>query len=359
MKSKLQLDWQLILPVFILFSLSLASLYSIQPQTALFQLFFLLISLPLFLLFSSFHYQDQPKLAPIYAIGSLIFLILPFVFGVVTRGSLRWIQIGSFTLQPSELVKPFLVIIFASFLNQQKKAKPLSTLFTYLSLLIIPAFLVFKQPDLGSSLVIMFSGLSILFISQLPLIYFTLIFLLAALILPLTWKLLRNYQKQRLTSFLNPYADPRGSGYNIIQSLIAVGAGGLWGRGLGRGLQSQLQFLPERHTDFIFATIAEELGLFGGAILLLAYFGLLFRIFMIARRCQDNLGRLIAIGIFALLFFQGTVNIAMNLGLLPITGVTLPFVSAGGSSMLASIISLGIINNISSQQKHRPTFEIK
>lgn len=359
MKSGLKLDWQLILPSLILIFLSLTVLYSIKVQLALSQFLFMAVSLPFFFIFASFDYQKHYYLYKIYAVFSFLLLLLPFIFGVVSRGSMRWVQLGNYTLQPSEIIKPFLIIILASFLIEFKKQKPLIVLIAYSFLLFLPVILVFKQPDLGSSLVILFAGLMTLFFSSLPLMCL-LLFPLAFLIsLPILKNFLKDYQKQRIFSFLNPFSDPQGTGYHIIQSLIAIGSGGLWGRGLGRGLQSQLQFLPERQTDFIFAGIAEELGLWGSAILIFAYFFILLKAFLIAKNSSDDYGRLMAMGIFGLLFCQGFINLAMNLGLLPITGVTLPLVSAGGSSLLASLIILGILNNISIHQKIRPTVEIK
>ncbi|HKZ34994.1 MAG TPA: FtsW/RodA/SpoVE family cell cycle protein, partial [Patescibacteria group bacterium] len=166
------------------------------------------------------------------------------------------------------------------------------------------------------------------------------------LVLPGIWFLLREYQKQRIFSFLNPYADPLGTGYNVIQSTIAVGSGQLFGRGLGRGTQSRLQFLPEYHTDFIFATLAEELGFFGSILLLFLFFFLIFHVFETARSAPNTFGVFIAIGVGAMILFQVCVNVGMNIGIIPITGITLPLVSYGGSSLLATLISLGLVASV-------------
>jgi len=341
MTSRQSVDLKIIIPTLILLVFSLTSLGSISSKLAISQLIFFIIGSLLFYFFSKFDYKNHQHLINIYSVSSLVLLIMPFIFGAVTRGSVRWIQIGSLTLQPSEIIKPFLIIIFSYFLAQ----KP--DFLKYLGLLIIPAFLIFKQPDLGSALVVAVFWLAILFASDLPL-YLPLSLLLGALGLsPLIYKFLKPYQQQRIISFLNPYTDPKASGYHVIQSTIAVGSGGLLGRGLGSGTQSQLQFLPERHTDFIFALIAEELGLIGAIILLITFFFLLKHLLNIAKHAPDKFSQLITVGMFTMLFFQVTVNIAMNLGLLPITGITLPLVSAGGSSVLATMIALGIIHNIS------------
>jgi rod shape determining protein RodA len=353
MTSRSALDWQLIIPSLILLVFGLAALGSISLNLALTQFIFIIIGGLIFFFFSKFHYQNHRHLISLYTIGSLVFLILPFLFGAVTRGSIRWIQIGSLTLQPSEIIKPFLIIIFASLLAQK------TNLLTYFSYLLIPAFLIFKQPDLGSTLVVMAIWLGMLFISDLPVIYPLGLLLAGFGLSPLIYKFLKPYQQQRIISFLNPYADPKASGYHVIQSTIAVGSGGLWGRGLGHGTQSQLQFLPERHTDFIFALIAEEMGLFGSIILLVTYFFLLKRLLNIAQQAPDKFSQLITIGVFSMIFFQAIVTIAMNLGLLPITGITLPLVSSGGSSLLATMIGLGIVHNIYLHSSPRKLLEIR
>jgi len=354
MTSRRALDWQLIIPAFILLAFGLAGLGSISLNLALTQLIFILISLLFFYLFSRFHYQNHQALIKIYTFGSLVFLLLPFLFGAVTRGSVRWIQIAGLTLQPSEIIKPFLIVVLAHLLSQKKPH-----FFKLLFYLFLPAFLIFKQPDLGSTLVVMAIWLGMLLVSSLPLLLPLSLILGTLGLSPLIYKFLQPYQQQRILSFLNPYADPQRSGYHVIQSTIAIGSGGLLGRGLGHGTQSQLQFLPERHTDFIFALLAEELGLIGALILLLTCFFLLKRLLTIAKHAPDKFSQLIIIGVFTMLFFQSSVTIAMNLGLLPITGITLPLVSAGGSSLLATLIGLGMVHNISLNSNLKISLEIK
>jgi len=353
MTRRFNLDWQLIIPTLVLLAFGLAGLGSISLDLLLTQLIFILIGSAFFYFFSRFHYQNHRHLINIYSLGALIFLLLPFLFGAVTRGSIRWIQIGPLTLQPSEIIKPFLIIIFASLLSQK------SSFINYLAYLILPVFLIFKQPDLGSTLVVMAIWLGILLASDLPTILPFGLLLTGLGLSPLVYRFLKPYQQQRILSFFSPYTDPKGSGYHMIQSTIAVGSGGLWGRGLGHGTQSQLRFLPERHTDFIFALIAEEMGLIGSVILLLTYFILLKRLLTIAQHAPDKFSQLITLGVFTMLFFQATVTIAMNLGLLPITGITLPLVSAGGSSLLATMIALGITYNISLHSLPKKALEIK
>lgn len=344
----------LLISVIVILILSLLSLTAISPQYGISQSIFIIPAALAGLFFAKMPYGLHKFLIKIYAVSSLILLILPILFGEITRGAVRWLQIGSLTLQPSEIIKPFLIIIFSYYLSTKNKK-----LWQYFLLLLVPAVLIFKQPDLGSALVIMAIWLGILFASKISMKLLLFLFLIAGLVSPLVWYQLKPYQQQRLTSFINPYADPKISGYHVIQSVISIGSGGFFGLGLGRGTQSQLQFLPERQTDFIFASLAEELGFIGAIILLTAYFFLLKRLLEIILKAPDEFGRLIATGVFSLIFFQTVVNIGMNLGLLPITGITLPLVSSGGSSLLTVFICLGLVYNINFASRENKPLEIK
>jgi len=340
---------KLVLPIIILLILSTLSLLSVGWTLALNQLGLIGLGVVIFFIFSKIPYDTHRLLVKIYAGVSLVLLLLPFLFGELTRGAVRWISLGLFTLQPSELVKPLLIIIFSSLLAVKARLGP------YLLALVIPAALIFKQPDLGSTLLVSAIWLGMLFVSRIKIL--TLIILLAVLAIasPVGWHQLKPYQQARWRSFINPYTDPQASGYHLIQSVISIGSGGLFGRGFGRGTQAQLQFLPERHTDFIFASWAEETGLAGSIILLLVYFWLLNSILGISRLAPDELGRLIGMGVFCLIFFQGFVNLGMNLGLVPVTGITLPLVSSGGSSLLGIAACLGLVENIRClSQNQRP-----
>ena len=346
------MDRGLIFPAVGVLLIGLLALGSMSPALLVSQLVFLGIGLLAFWFFSHFDYLNHQYLLKHYAVGGLVLLLLPFLFGIATRGAVRWIPLGSFTLQPSEIIKPFLILILAWFLSRSApKLLELKTGLIYLGLLAVPALLIFKQPDLGSALVVAAIWLVMLLMSKAPKTYLVILLLLAAVVSPLTWRFLADYQKQRLTSFIDPYADPKVSGYQLSQSVVAVGSGGFLGRGLGHGFQSQLNFLPERQTDFVFATIAEELGTLGAGSLLVLYALLLLRLLKIAKNTSDNFSFLIVIGVFALMTIQGMVNIGMNLGLMPITGVTLPLVSAGGSSLLTTLICLGLVYNISTKGK--------
>lgn len=347
-------DWLLAIPSVILFVLSLTIIQSIAPQLVVPQLIFILISAVIFFLISSLDYEI---IYSFHIIGYLLMLgtilILP-IFGVVSRGATRWIQIGNFTLQPSEVIKPFLLLTLSYFSSSQYSHKNI-WIFVFG---FIPVLLIFLQPDLGTSLVLLVGWGSIV-LSQVKLRNLLLILLISAgLIFPIYRYALRDYQRQRLTTFTNPYSDPLGEGYHIIQSIIAVGSGQLIGRGLGHGTQTQLQFLPEHHTDFIFSSISEELGFVGSAVTILLYLALLYRIFQLSQLAVDIKTSLFCISSLAMLGFQIFVNIGMNLGLAPITGITLPLLSYGRSSLLSTAIILGVVSSISKTTRFPKTLVI-
>lgn len=340
----------IVFPVILLTFLSLAVIGSISPELQILQLIFFILG---FIIFFSLLFVDakiiQAIAWPSYFF-SIIFLLLPFFFPEI-RGAHRWISFFSLSIQPAELVKPFLLTFWCYFLKRHSPI--LKTYLLYLILAFIPSLIVFFQPDLGNSIVYLLVALGLLFISQASLYFFlTLLFFLLGL-LPIIWFFLKDYQKLRLVSFLNPQLDTLGTGYNAIQAMIAIGSGQLFGRGLGRGPQSQLRFLPENHTDFIFASLSEELGFFGANLLLFSYFVLLLSLFRLGLRSEHYFTRLFIFAVFFLLLLQITINIGMNLGMLPITGISLPLFSYGGSSLISSLMLLGIINALTSQKKHK------
>lgn len=344
-------DFLLLLSILIIALLGLAIVWSVAPAFLASQLIFFLLGLLAFFFFSLTDYRLFKNYSWLIYLVVLIFLILPFVFGEVTRGAVRWFQVGPVTVQPSEIAKPLLILFLAGFLSRYKILS--------LALVLLPVFLIFKQPDLGSTLVVFAICLGILFALGARIKWLVAGSLLLVMASPLVWRSLADYQKQRILSFVNSQADPLGSGYNLIQSVIAIGSGMIFGRGLGRGTQSHLYFLPERHTDFIFASLAEELGLLGGLLLLALYFWLFLRILKIAGLAEDNFGFLVVSGVFFFLFSQVFINIGMNLGILPITGIPLPLVSTGGSSLLATMISLGLVESVARQRKTEEGIRIK
>lgn len=340
---KPRIDWWLVTPSFFLLVISLVILRSIAPAQLIDQLVFSLIAIVVFVILSLIDYRIFFSLhLPLY-VASVLFLITPLVFGIHSGGALRWLQFGQVSIQPSEIVKPFLLITFAMIAT--------SKYFRRLPLLIIsfllPAGIIFFQPDLGTSLVLGIGWLTI-FVSRLPSVKAALgLMFICLLILPSGWFFLKSYQKDRLLTFVNPYQDPLGRGYHVIQSITAVGSGQFWGRGLGHGTQSQLKFLPERHTDFIFASISEELGFFGSILVLALLFLFLHRIFRLSQTTTDPTAFFFCLACLSLLSFQVFINIGMNLGLAPVTGITLPFLSYGGSSLVSLAIITGLLHSIS------------
>jgi len=281
--------------------------------------------------------------APLGYVASLALLATSYL-GPAIRGATRWITVGGIQLQPSELVKPFLILAFA-WAMRAFPPRTLKGFFLQCGLFVVPFLLVFRQPDLGTSIVYAVSWLSMMIAAGFPIRYVVIGFLGASLLFPIGWRGLHDYQRERITTFINPGEDPKGAGYNAIQSMIAVGSGQLFGRGLGRGTQSHFRFLPEYHTDFIFATLVEELGFFGGFILLLAYGALLWRIIrpLVAGVIEGVIPFVFSVGLFAMILTQIVINAGMNMGLVPITGITLPLVSYGGSSLLSLSVCFGVL----------------
>lgn len=274
----------------------------------------------------------------------LLLLVVVFLLGVETRGSLRWIPLGPLHIQPSEFAKPVLILALANFWSKHRSTW--LNIAKSLGILLPMAVLVFKQPDLGTTLTLGFIWLVLLLASNISFFKLGTMTLVAAAAAPLGWFSLHTYQRERFLSFLDPSRDLLGTNYNVNQSMIAVGSGELIGRGLGRGTQSRLQFLPEFRTDFIFASMAEELGLIGVLITLCLYLLIFFFLFKILMRLKDRLGELIIIGVSSMLFIQIVINMGMNMGIFPITGITLPLMSYGGSSVLTIFASLGLAASV-------------
>src|SRR5216683_2435543 len=288
---------------------------------------------------------------PIYVIVVLL-LIMVLGMGHATGGSKRWINLGLFKLEPSELAKIAVVFVMVRYLREEppKGGWRLRQMIIPFILLGIPAALVLKQPDLGTGLTLVMITITLIFVSGLNWRTMAMLALAGMLAAPLSWHYLKPYQRQRLVTFLNPQADPLGAGYHIIQSEIAIGAGGPFGKGFLNGTQARLNFLPEQHTDFIFAVFAEEFGLAGSIILLTLYASLIARGAWIARHARERFGALLAIGLTAIVFWQVAINIGMATGMLPVVGITLPLVSYGGSSLIAMMAAMGILININTRR---------
>lgn len=350
-------DWYLIIPVFVLVTLSLVTLFSLNPIFFRGEFVLLLLSIFALIFFSQTNYKILKIYAlPIY-IFSLIALTLVLILGIESRGAVRWVEFLGFRVQFSEILKPFLAISLAAYLSNIKIFDFRS--FINIFLLLLPvSFLIFFQPDLGNALIYTIIVVLTVFYLGFSLKYFIISSIPFILSAPILWKLLHSYQRQRVLTFLNPSADPLGQSYNVIQSVIAVGSGMIIGRGIGQGTQSGLRFLPERQTDFIFATISEQLGVIGVIILLVCFGFILYRILYIFLNTNDNFCRIFSAIVFFTFISQIFINIGMNVGLLPIVGVTLPFVSYGGSSLLANFIFLGFLNSITKSLRADRVLEI-
>ncbi|MCM8801625.1 MAG: rod shape-determining protein RodA [Candidatus Omnitrophica bacterium] len=319
------------------------------------QLLWVSLGLSMFLIISHFNYRRiWDWIYPLYGL-SVLFLAMVFLLGITRLGAQRWLKIGWFNFQPTELTKLVMIIVLAGYFSRKspdnisllvKRMNLWQGLILPFILVAIPVGLILEQPDLGSAVMLIFIFICIIYLSEVRLRYI-IIFLLTLLALtPFFWYFLRDYQKERVIVFLNPNIDPLGAGYTIIQSKIAIGSGGLFGKGWLSGTQSQLHFLPESHTDFIFASFTEEWGFLGAIFLLGLYYLLIWQGILVSQRTTDPFGRLICLGISLSLAFQVAINIAMNLGLAPVVGLPLPLMSYGGSSVLVTFISLGLLVNI-------------
>ncbi len=357
-KPFLLFDWYLIIPVIFLVFISLTILFSINPFFLRNQLFALCISVFAFFIFSQITYTDFKHLSlPLY-ISAIVLLVIVYILGFESRGAVRWVEIFGVSLQASEIAKPMLSLAFAGFLAG-KSGSNLKLLFIT-SFFLLPVFvLIYLQPDLGNALVFGIVVIFSLLVYGIPLKWFIISSFPFILSAPTIWNRIHDYQRLRILTFLNPLRDPKGSSYNLIQAIIAVGSGGVFGKGISEGTQSRLKFLPENHTDFIFASLAEKLGFFGSLFVIMLFVFIFFRIYQIFLRTKDIYGQMLVSSAFFFLLVQFFVNIGMNLGLVPIVGLTLPFVSYGGSSLLSSFILIGILSSVSTKNREKKLLEIK
>lgn len=351
------LDWWLFLSVIFLVSISILMLFSGIKHgggdSAFLnkQLFFLGLGIVLMLSVSFFDYRRlKASPAPIILlyIGSLFSLFLIFILGSKVRGSESWFKIGPFSVEPVEFVKIVMLALFAKFFTlRHAEIYRLSHLALSALYMAIPVGLVLLQPDFGSAMLLVSLWIGIMIMAGIKKKHLLFLFITGGVLLSVMWfGFFKQYQKERVLSFLNPLNDPYGSGYNIIQARIAIGSGGVFGTGLGHGSQTRLGFLPEANTDFIFAAIAEELGLVGVFFIFAGYAFLSWRILKIASHAPNNFAKLFCFGFLILIFSQFIINIGMNLGLMPVTGITLPFLSYGGSSLISLFLALGVIQSI-------------
>jgi rod shape determining protein RodA len=355
--SFFNINWGLLTPVIILAILSLTTLFSIDPALFESQLVFFIVGIFAFLFFSQTNYNSVKLYAlPIYII-SIVSLIIVLIVGAETRGSVRWLELFGFRVQFSEILKPFLAISLSSYLSS-KNNYSLKTIFLAICFLIPVILLVFWQPDLGNALIYALVAIVTFVVFGFPFRFFLSGLVILLIFSPVLWNFLHDYQKERILTFLNPN-DPLGLSYNAIQAVIAVGSGMLFGRGLGLGTQSGLRFLPERHTDFIFATLSEELGMVGAILVIITFIFLLYKVFAIFRAQEELFDKTFSAITFSLIFLQFFINIGMNIGILPIVGITLPFLSYGGSSLLSNFILLGILCSMSRRISSHKVLEIR
>ncbi len=355
MKFLNPVNWPILLSSLLLITIGILVIYSSSYELSIQQLIFTIVGIGIFVFVANLDLHLFEKfIKPLYFF-TILLLIAVYILGIETRGSIRWIPLGFFNIQPSEFAKPVLILLLALFWS--RNVPDWKNIFKSLLWIFPFVFLIFKQPDLGSTLTLVAIWLGMLFSSSVQVKKVIILILIAFIVLPTSWVFLRDYQKQRVIGFLQPSVDPLGRGYNLIQSTIAVGSGQIYGRGLGRGTQSRLQFLPEFRTDFIFASIAEEMGLVGSLIILSIYLFLLTYCLKIASDTEDRFNFSLIIGVLSMLLFQVFVNIGMNIGILPITGITLPLISYGGSSLIATLFCLGIVASVSKKKKRTEQVE--
>ena len=360
------LDFSLLIAPLILSTTSIALIYSLVFSSADSSLAFrqgVFVSLGVIAMFAFalIDYRSFRGTWWIFYLLSVLLLVYVEVFGFVSGGAARWIDLGFFKLQPSEIAKIGVIVTLASYFSGKIGRARVRDYIISGILTLVPLILVLREPDLGSGLVLVFIFILTVILSKPSLrktvvfvgivVVFISIFVLAVADVNPLGGLLKDYQRDRVMTFIDPDLDPYGQGYNVRQAQITLGSGGVFGQGLGRGSQSQLKFLPKPHTDFIFAGAGEALGFVGSFVIVLIYLYMIMRVLIVAGRSRDDFGMFIALGVGAMFLFQVCINIGMNLGLTPVTGIPLPFMSYGGSSMLVSFISIGIIQSIYMRHK--------
>ena len=354
-KSKIYFDQYLFISITILSIMGLLFLYSASQgniETIIKQSFFVVLGLILMFILSQVDPDFYKNNALFFLIISIILILLTMIFGKEVNGAKRWLDFGFFTLQSSEIVKIALPVFLAAYLYNKALPISISNSLISMTVIIIIVNLVRIQPDLGTALVIFIAGLYILFLAGLSWRFIGASFSILILSIPFIWNnFLEPFQRQRILTLMDPTADPYGSGWNITQSKIAIGSGGIQGKGYGSGSQAHLDFLPETETDFIFAVIAEEFGFIGACVLMSTFLFIILRCFYLAVNARDRFCRL-TIGGLSLLFISTIfINLAMVVGIIPVVGMPLPFISKGGSSLLSFYIAFGIIISMATHKK--------
>ena len=351
-------DWLLLVDVLVLIGIGLAMIHSatldadgapisLWDDFVFRQAVYAVAGLPIMFAVAAIDYRFYRGASRIiYALG-LVLLGLIFVFGQVRGGAQRWLDLYLFPLQPSELIKIVLILILAMFFaGQQERIERPVNMIASLALALVPMALVYMQPDLGTAIILGGIWFGMAWAAGLALWQFGALGLGGLLAAPSVWFMLEPYMQERILAFFNPHRDPSGESYNVVQALISIGSGGLWGKGFAHGTQSQLHFLRVRHTDFIFSVYAEEFGFVGSILLFLLMGFLLLRLLRAASMARDVHGRLIACGVVMMVFTQTFINLAVNLNILPATGLPLPFISYGGSSLLTMLMGIGLVQSV-------------
>ena len=348
-------DWILFSAVLLLVCFGLVELYSIalgQGTADLLnfkkQIFFCIIGFALLFFFAFFDYHNLRSFSNYFYLLGILLLLGVLFFGETVHGTRGWFSFGGFSLQPVEFVKISVVLFLARYFSGVSlKANPLKHFVITGGGALIFIILVLAQPDFGSALIIFLLWLSVILLAGYERKYFIAIFLILSILSGLAWSFyFEPYQKQRIMTFLNPTFDPLDQGYNIAQAIIAIGSGGLYGRGIGFGSQSQLKFLPESQTDFIFAVVSEELGFLGVSLTLLFFAIFFYRCLFNLKKINNDFGIFFILGAMSLIFIEMFINISMNIGILPVVGIAFPFLSYGGSAMITNLILVGIVESI-------------
>ena len=356
LQQRLHIDFPLLVAFLAIFMISLTAIYSASNSNidaVVAQAIKILISISAMAVVAQFSPLSYGRVGSWLYFLCLVLLILVLVIGETRNGATRWLNIG-ISFQPSELMKIAMPLMIARYISSGALPPTVFSVGVSITIVLVPSYLIMEQPDLGTSILIAFSGLVVIFLSGLKKRYLAVAFGLFLAYLPLMWANMHPFQKNRVLAFLNPGSDPTGSGYHLIQSKIAIGSGGLFGKGWLNSTQGQLDFLPERTTDFIFAILAEEFGFLGISLLIGIYLFIIGRGIMIAINAQDLFSRLLASSISLTFFVYVFVNIAMTTGLLPVVGIPLPLISSGGTSMLTIMVGLGMLMSV---QTHRRLVE--
>jgi len=349
LKLPFGIDWSLYLVPLILSIIGIVIIFSVtyatRPTLVISQIIYLVLGAGVAIFLTFLDYRLLRGVSFFLYLIVLALLIVVLLFSSRTFGAHRWINLGVFQLQPSEIGKLVILLFLARIFAETEEFR-LREILLILTIVALPIILILLQPDFGTAMVIFLELIVLLFFSNVKKI--VLLVVMAAILIsaPIGWHFLKDYQKERIYTFINPSQDPYGSGYNVAQAKITVGSGGLWGQGIGKGTQIQLKFLPVAHTDFIFASTAEAIGFVGSSLLIILLIFLCFRIITISRLSKDLFGFYFAIGWGLVLLFQILINVGMNLGIMPVTGIPLPFVSSGGSQMITNLAAIGILQSI-------------